>query len=95
MPKEEGGTLRIDISRQQDKICCIVEDDGVGRHLSMQNKLNGASSAHESKGVRLTRSRLELSNSLNQRNASVEIIDKKDDLHRAEGTKVILVFNED
>jgi hypothetical protein len=60
----------------------------------VQNKFDGLPS-HESKGVRLTLSRLELSNALNQRNATVEIIDKTTDNNEAGGTKVVLVFNEE
>jgi hypothetical protein len=61
----------------------------------MQNKFNGSPSTHKSKGVRLTQSRLELSNTLNQRNATVEIIDKTNGRNEVTGTKVILVFDEE
>ncbi|CAN5740253.1 hypothetical protein BH10BAC3_BH10BAC3_27740 [soil metagenome] len=93
MPKEESGNLHISVSKQQDKIYCIVEDDGIGRQVSMQNKFTGSSSTHESKGVGLTISRIELSNSLNKRNATVEIIDKTKSTGEAAGTKVIIAFN--
>jgi len=45
--------------------------------------------------MRLTQTRLELSNVLNDRNATVEIIDKANGEGEAEGTKVIIVFNEE
>jgi hypothetical protein len=61
----------------------------------MQNKFNNAQSTHQSEGVSLTQTRLELSNVLNQRNATVEIIDKTNDIGKPAGTKVILVFNEE
>ena len=95
MPTEEGGTIHVTISKKEDKIFCIVEDDGIGRDVSMQKRLNGSPSAHQSKGVRLTQTRLELSNILNQRKATVEIIDKKSGKDEPAGTKVILVFNEE
>lgn len=60
-----------------------MEDDGIGKEI-----------AHESKGVRLTQSRLELSNALNARNATVEIIDKKNSGKTASGTTVVLCFQE-
>ena len=56
----------------------IVEDDGIGREISQQNK-SASNLAHQSKGVNLTQSRLELDNLLQQRQAKLEIIDKKDE----------------
>ncbi len=53
MPKEEGGNLHISISKKEDEIHCVIEDNGIGREVSMQNKFNGAPSTHQSKGVRL------------------------------------------
>ena len=60
----------------------------------MQNKFNGTPSTHQLKGVSLTQTRLELSNALNQRNATVEIIAKTNGTDESTGTKVILIFNE-
>ena len=95
MPKEDGGTLTVSISRSEDKIACIIDDDGIGRETSKQNKFKVEQSTHQSKGVHLTQSRLDLNNALNQRNASLEIIDKKDESGKSIGTKVILVFVEE
>jgi len=95
MPTEEGGIIHVTISKKEDKIFCIVEDDGIGRDVSMQKRLNGSPSAHQSKGVRLTQTRLELSNILNQRNASIEIIDKTNGKEEPTGTKVVLAFTEE
>lgn len=71
-----------------------MEDNGIGREVSVQNKSSEVISDHNSKGVRLTQTRLKLSNSLNQRNATVETFDKTTSMGEAEGTRVILVFNE-
>ena len=95
MPKKDGGRLIVKISKTAHTINCIIEDDGIGRKVSMQNKSNGAPSTHQSKGVRLTQTRLELNNALNQRNATVEIIDKANGNNEAAGTKVLLMFNEE
>ena len=92
MPKEDGGKLCVNISKRENKIFCVVEDDGIGREISMKNKFADAEIAHQSKGVRLTQSRLELSNALNERNATIEIIDKKS--KTASGTTVVLCFQE-
>ncbi len=95
MPKEEGGTLAVTVKKNNDAICCIIDDDGIGREMSRQNKFKGEeSSTHQSKGVHLTQSRLDLDNILNQRNALVETLDKKDVSGKATGTTVILTFTD-
>jgi len=50
---------------------------------------------HNSKGVNLTQSRLELDNLLRQRQAKLEIVDKKDGDGLARGTKVMITINEE
>ena len=91
MPKEEGGTIQVIIAKKENQIACIVEDDGIGRKLSSQNKSN-VSTTHQSKGLKLTQTRLELNNALTQRNAVVEISDKTTEGGQPAGTKVTLVF---
>ncbi|HEX5152303.1 MAG TPA: histidine kinase [Parafilimonas sp.] len=95
MPKDNGGRLTVKIIKTDHAMSCIIDDDGIGRDMSKQNKFKGESSSHQSRGVHLTQSRLDLDNLLNERNASVEIIDKMNDNGEATGTKVILVFKEE
>ena len=91
VPKGNGGNVSLDVSRRNGNVEIIVDDNGIGRESSQQNK--GASSiGHQSKGVNLTQSRLELDNLLQQRNAKLEIFDKKDDTGKAIGTKVIITL---
>lgn len=94
MPKEAGGILNVSVAKKENDICCIIDDDGIGRELSKQNKFKDGSSAHQSKGMHLTQSRLDLDNLLNERNASVEIMDKTDAAGKATGTTVTLTFKE-
>ena len=91
VPKGNGGTVSLDVSRRNANVEIIVDDNGIGRESSQQNK--GATSiGHQSKGVNLTQSRLELDNLLQQRNAKLETIDKKDENGKASGTKVIITL---
>ncbi|MEP6681794.1 MAG: hypothetical protein ABJA35_00980, partial [Parafilimonas sp.] len=94
MPKEDGGTVTVIVNRTDHQIQCIIDDDGIGRDVSKQNKFLIESSAHESKGERLTQARLDLDNLLNERNASIQITDKKDENNKLCGTNIILRFNE-
>jgi sensor histidine kinase YesM len=95
MPKEDGGTVTVSVEPKENAICCTIDDDGIGREVSKQNKFKGEPSTHQSKGVHLTQSRLALDNALNKRNATLETRDKKDAGEKSYGTIVILTFTED
>lgn len=61
MPKEEGGTLRIVITKQTDAMLLIqIIDDGVGIDNALKVKKEG----HESKGMSLTQERVNLINQI-------------------------------
>ena len=94
VPGGTGGNIRLDVGRNNGYVDIIVEDDGIGREVSRQNK-SATRATHDSKGVSLTQSRLELDNLLKQRNAKFEIIDKKDEMGNALGTKVIIKIQEE
>ena len=93
MPKETGGKITIQVMRIDDTIQCIIDDNGIGRELSMKNKPQ-YESAHQSKGIGLTKSRLELDKLLNEREDKIFIIDKEDENGKPGGTKVIISFKE-
>lgn len=94
MPKEAGGSLILSIERNGLDICCIIDDDGIGREMSKQCKFRGEPSMHDSKGVHLTQNRLDVDNMLTDRHTQVEIVDKKDVQGDSLGTKVILTFKD-
>jgi sensor histidine kinase YesM len=56
MPKEAGGTLTVTVDKMDGMIRCMIDDDGIGREVSKQNKFIG-DTAHESKGLHLTQAR--------------------------------------
>src|SRR5205085_12225133 len=94
MPKEGEGYIKVTVQKDDTFIYCTVDDNGIGRDASMKNKFKYQGSTHQSKGVKLTQSRLDLHNTLNKRNATVKTIDKKDENGNATGTTVILSFQE-
>lgn len=94
VPKEDDGNVTVLVKKMGNHVQCIIDDNGIGREMSKQNKFKGEPSTHQSKGVHLTQTRLDLDNALNQRNAVVEIIDKKDLTGNATGTTVTLTFAE-
>ncbi|HEX7844644.1 MAG TPA: hypothetical protein VF476_02520, partial [Chitinophagaceae bacterium] len=93
VPKETGGRIAIDVRKSEDTVECIIDDDGIGRELSSQYKTQ-YDSTHQSKGIGLTQSRLELDKILNEREGNISIIDKTDNAGKAIGTKVVLTFKQ-
>jgi anti-sigma regulatory factor (Ser/Thr protein kinase) len=93
VPKETGGTIIISVKETDSAVVCIIDDDGIGRELSKQYKAQ-YEATHQSKGIGMTQSRLELDKLLNNREDSVHIIDKTNETGLAIGTKVIITFKE-
>ena len=93
MPKESGGKVTVSIKRKSETIECAIDDDGIGRELSKKYKTD-YEATHQSKGIGLTQSRLELDKLLNEREDAIFIIDKEDENGKPTGTKVIISFKE-
>ncbi|GEM_PF-1256339 len=94
VPRDNGGCILLNVVKKDSMIEIIIDDNGIGREVSRQNK-STSDLAHQSRGVNLTQSRLELDKILQQREADLQIIDKKDEKGKAAGTKVILRFSEE
>ena len=94
VPKGEAGHVELSVVKRDKHVEIIIDDNGIGREASKQNK-SASALMHNSKGVNLTQSRLELDNLLRQREARLEIIDKKDNDGLATGTKIIITINEE
>ena len=94
IPKGANGHIELSVQQENHSVEIVIDDSGIGREASMQNKPTGGL-AHQSKGVNLTQSRLELDNLLQQRQAQLEIIDKKDENGIAKGTKVVIKITQE
>ena len=91
--KETGGRVIISVTKTNGAIQCIIDDNGIGREQSNKFKPQ-YETTHQSKGIGLTHSRLELDKLLNEREDSIYIIDKEDENGKPEGTRVIITFKE-
>lgn len=94
VPRNSTGHVSLSVVRKERIIEIIIDDDGIGREASAKSK-SISNFTHQSKGVNLTQSRLELNNLLQQRQAKLEVIDKKDERGVAEGTTVIIKIKEE
>ena len=88
--KESGGELNIHVSMiSEGMLQCVIEDNGVGREKARELRSKSATS-RKSLGMKLTEDRLSLLNKHAELNASIDIIDLKNDHNGSLGTKVIL-----
>lgn len=70
MPKEEGGTVTINISEQNEETLLIrIIDDGIGIDNSLAAKKDG----HQSKGMDLTKERINLLNKIEAKSIQLDI----------------------
>lgn len=93
MPKKENCLLKIEVSKfAEEKLLCVVEDNGVGRQYSekMKEKSGGT---HKSYGMSITRRRLEMLSKISNEDFSVEIIDLYNDENQPEGTRVNIIIS--
>jgi LytS/YehU family sensor histidine kinase len=87
MPKEEGGTVQINIHSIGEQFFCEVLDDGVGRDAALKNRSKQHSTA-KSSGVSITKRRLELLHEESSTDFLFEIEDRIDDKGKIVGTRV-------
>jgi len=92
LPKKADAHLLLQFEVTSDNsLHCVVQDNGIGR--VQREKLKESSvSGHISKGIKITRNRLELVNQLRNRPAEIRITDLYDDNGNAIGTKVDILI---
>ena len=92
MHKTNGteGMVKINISRNDDDLLCVIEDNGIGRKKAAALKDQKQNNHKRSMGMQIIQDRIEIINKLYNMNASVNIYDMEDELGNARGTKVEL-----
>lgn len=90
MHKEEGGTVRVDVTMPSEKLLHVeVTDDGIGRRRSAQFKSKSAT-VNKSFGMKVTNERIELINQIYRTHTLVNVLDLEDHTGQSLGTKVII-----
>jgi sensor histidine kinase YesM len=90
MQKKEGGNIVVNITQPTESTLLVeITDDGVGREQAALYKSKSATK-QKSFGLKMTSERIEMINQVYAINATVEVVDLKDSLHNACGTKVII-----
>ena len=90
MHKKEGGNICINVSLPSEQCLQIeITDDGVGRELAAEYKSKSAT-RQKSFGLKMTSERIDIINQVYHIKADVMIVDLKDGMNNACGTKVII-----
>jgi tetratricopeptide (TPR) repeat protein len=86
--KEYKGVLKLDITRSNGSLKCVIEDNGIGRKKAQEIK-NSKSFNHVSLGMRITSDRLEL---LSENECKIEYFDLKNNNNEATGTRIEILI---
>ncbi|ASZ10949.1 hypothetical protein CK934_08160 [Chitinophaga sp. MD30] len=89
--KKEKGKLLLAFRKINDRILCIIEDNGLGRERSQAIK-QMSGHTHHSRGLQITRDRLSIYNNRYNMDASFDIQDLYDENGNALGTRINLWF---
>jgi len=89
MHKEEKGHLDIEISQEEEMLCCKITDDGIGRKKAAELK-SKSSTSHKSMGMRITADRIAMLQQKKQMDTYITINDLVLPDSSAGGTEVLL-----
>ena len=94
MHKNNGTTGKVEIliSKQENNLLCVVQDNGIGRRKAQEIKAQKSANHKRSMGMKITQDRIEMINKLYDTNTSMKITDLQDNEGNAEGTRVELVI---
>ncbi len=92
-PLNKKGTIRIEIFRfNKESIKIIIEDNGIGREKASKIN-NNRKLKNDSKGLKITKERLDILNRNNTGTYDIKIIDLYDDEGAASGTRVEIIIS--
>ena len=85
--KQNQGLLTISMKLCDRHICCVIEDNGIGREADMEIKKQ-KDTPHYSLGTKITESRINITNALYGTDLKVIFTDLTDDMNNSCGTHV-------
>jgi LytS/YehU family sensor histidine kinase len=87
------GVLIIDFKMNGNILICKIDDNGIGIKKSKELKTN-THVEYQSKGMKLTESRIQAMNMISSKKIKMEVNDKYNDLDEGVGTVVIMYFEQ-
>ncbi len=89
MHKKSSGQLTIELKTVDDRIECIIEDDGVGRKAAARLK-DKSIRKYRSMGMGITKDRIDIINRMDALGITTIVEDLVDNDGNASGTRVIV-----
>jgi ligand-binding sensor domain-containing protein/anti-sigma regulatory factor (Ser/Thr protein kinase) len=95
LPLPSGGKLNISVTKEDNMLCYLIEDNGIGREAARKRSMDGAL-RRQSHGMDITVKRITLFNRENGTDREIQITDKHDAAGNPVGTvvKVFLAYVE-
>lgn len=93
LPKETGGELHLSFQLEEKRLVVRIKDNGIGLQASLSRKTS--SDGHISKGMEITKSRLELIRQMTGKDVLLEGPEDWNDENGHSGTLVTIRFPED
>jgi Putative regulator of cell autolysis len=91
LPLKQPGKLSVQLQLLNERLLCIIEDNGVGRAFAAKNPMHKMA-GKKSHGMEITMKRIELFNKENGLEARPVITDGKDELGHPRGTRVEIML---
>jgi two-component sensor histidine kinase len=91
---DRQGELTISLEKTNNKLLCIIEDNGIGRKRARESRQK-KQLAHQSMGLAVTESRIKAISGLQKEASGITIEDKTDPAGEGTGTRVIIAINLD
>jgi ligand-binding sensor domain-containing protein/uncharacterized membrane-anchored protein YhcB (DUF1043 family) len=89
--ENNDGLLGIHFSKNEDKLICVVEDNGIGRTKAAEIK-NKSLKPYKSRSTEITEDRLRSLELIENTKIEIDILDKTDKNDKPMGTKVTIVM---
>ena len=86
--------LQLAIRKRDNLVECVIEDNGIGREKSIQNKGNRLAESKRSYAMGINKNRIDLLNQITDQNFEVVVEDLKDGQQNAIGTRVFIRYYE-
>lgn len=94
LQKNGDKKLIIEFIEQAGMVTCTIQDNGIGRKRSAEINAKKIGSKHfNSKGIEITKQRIEHLQGIGSQHTTIEIIDSEDENGAATGTLVQIVFS--
>ena len=86
--------LKVTFKRIENRICCSIEDNGIGRAASKKHRGRNNSPGRQSFAIGINQKRINLLNQVTDNNFKVEVLDLVDGDGNVSGTRVVLSYTQ-